>query len=110
MPTTFGLRDHLLGLLRYHLLGFLLSVGLLTVMEEGMMWGYFMDELYDLFDGKPCWVSTVLQGTCLVPGELKRWRRSTTVIGSLYFLDIKDQLLFLALGICPLACGPSGQF
>ena len=120
MPTTSGLRDHILGLLRYHLLGFLLSVGLsmvmeeevmmMTVMKEGMMWGYFMDELYDLSDGKPCWVSTVLQGTCLVPGELKRWRRSTTVIGSLYFLDIKDQLLFLALGICPLACGPSGQF
>jgi hypothetical protein len=82
---------------------------MIGTMKSTMMWGYFMDELYNLFVVKPCWASMVLQGTRLVPGELKRWRRSMAAIGPLYFLDIKDQLLFLAVGICPLACGLSGQ-
>jgi len=50
-----------------------------------------MDELYNLFVVKPCWASMVLQGTRLVPGELKRWRRSMAAMGP------------LAVCICPLA-------
>ena len=42
---------------------------------------YFMNELYNLFVVKPCWASMVLQGTRLVPGELKRWRRSWLRLG-----------------------------
>ena len=72
---------------------------MIGTMKSTMMWGYFMDELYNLFVVKPCWASMVLQG----------WRRSMAAIGPLYFLDIKDQLLFLAVGICPLACGLTGQ-
>ena len=107
MPTTFVLRNqplgllryHPLGLLRYHLLGFFLKVGLVMVMEvtvDAMM--------------ASTTTSMVLQGTRLVPGELLRWRRSTAAIGPIYFLDIEDQLLYLAMGICPLARGLFGQF
>ena len=73
-------------------------IGTMTgTMKSTMMWGYFMDELYNLFVVKPCWASMVLQGTRLVPGELKRWRRSMAAIGP------------LAVCICPLACGLTGQ-
>jgi hypothetical protein len=43
------------------------------------------------------------------PGGAETLEEIMAAIGPLYFLDIKDQLLFLAVGICPLACGLSGQ-